>query len=42
MAEVERFARLIEVSSGADITSLSDYVADKVDRVLNAAIEAQP
>jgi len=39
-AEVERLARLIEVSGGADITSLSDYVAEKVDRVLNEAIEA--
>ena len=39
-AEVERFARLIDLTSGTDITSLSDYVADKVDRVLNAAIEA--
>lgn len=39
-ADVERFARLIEVSGGADITSLSDYVAEKVDRVLNEAIEA--
>ena len=39
-AEVDRFARLIEVSGGADITSLSDYVAEKVDRVLNEAIEA--
>lgn len=41
-AEVERFARLIELSGGNDITSLSDYVADKVDQVLNAAIEALP
>jgi hypothetical protein len=40
VAEVERFARLIEVSAGGDITSLSDYVAEKVDRVLNEAIEA--
>ncbi|AQA25991.1 hypothetical protein BTZ20_2856 [Rhodococcus sp. MTM3W5.2] len=39
-AEVERFAKLIELTSGTDITSLSDYVADKVDRVLNTAIEA--
>lgn len=39
-ADVERFARLIEISGGADITSLSDYVAEKVDRVLNEAIEA--
>ena len=39
-AEVERFAQLIEVTSGSDITSLSDYVADKVDRVLNDAIKA--
>ena len=41
-AEVERFAKLIDLTSGTDITSLSDYVADKVDRVLNAAIEALP
>jgi hypothetical protein len=41
-AEAERFARLIELTSGADITSLSDYVADKVDRVLTAAIEELP
>jgi hypothetical protein len=39
-ADVARFARLIEISGGADITSLSDYVAEKVDRVLNEAIEA--
>jgi Trypsin-like peptidase domain len=39
-AEVERFARLVLSSGGADITSLSDYVADKVDSVLNAVIEA--
>jgi Trypsin-like peptidase domain len=40
VAEVDRFAMLIELTCGADITSLSDYVADKVDRVLNTAIEA--
>ena len=39
-AEVERFSRLVELTSGRDITSLSDYVADKVDSVLKAAIEA--
>lgn len=41
LAEVERFARLIERSSDGDITSLSDYVADKVDSVLDAEIEAR-
>ncbi|MGD9525715.1 MAG: serine protease [Dehalococcoidia bacterium] len=41
-AEAHRLARLIEVSGGADIISLSDYVAEKVDRVLNEAIEASP
>jgi Trypsin-like peptidase domain len=40
VAEVDRFAMLIELTCGTDITSLSDYVADKVDRVLNIAIEA--
>ncbi len=41
-AEVERFARLVELTCGSDITSLSDYVADKVDRVLESAIEGVP
>ena len=42
-AEVERFARADRVSrAGPTSRSLSDYVADKVDRVLNAAIEALP
>jgi hypothetical protein len=38
-SEADRFAKLIELTGGADITALSDYVADKVDRVLNTAIE---
>jgi len=39
-AEVERFAQLVDLTCGADIAALSDYVADKVDRVLNDAIGA--
>lgn len=39
-AEVERFAQLVNLTCGSDISSLSDYVADKVDRVLNDAIQA--
>lgn len=41
-AEVERFAQLVNLTCGADISALSDYVADKVDRVLNDAIQAVP
>lgn len=40
-AEVNRLAELIWQTSGADITALSDYVADKVDRVLDMEIEEQ-
>jgi hypothetical protein len=39
-AEVDRFAKLIAFSSKMDISSLSDFVADKVDRVLNTGTEA--
>lgn len=38
--EVQRFAQLVNLTCGSDISSLSDYVADKVDRVLNDAIQA--
>ena len=41
-AEVDRFARLIAFSSRMDIASLSDFVADKVDRVLDTGTEATP
>ena len=41
-AEVDRFAQLVNLTCGADISALSDYVADKVDRVLNDAIQAVP
>ncbi|CAH0137310.1 hypothetical protein SRABI26_00385 [Arthrobacter sp. Bi26] len=36
-AEVDRLSALIMLTGGSDITSLSDYVADKVDRVLKDA-----
>jgi hypothetical protein len=38
--EVVRFAKLVEVTIGTEITKLSDFVADKVDRALQFAIEA--
>jgi glyoxylase-like metal-dependent hydrolase (beta-lactamase superfamily II) len=38
-AEVERFAKLVDVTCGEEIASLSDFVADKVDRVLNEGDE---
>lgn len=40
-AEVERIAELINLTAGMEIQPLSDYIADKVDRVINKAIEAR-
>lgn len=37
--EINRLTRLIMLSGGASIATLSDYVADKVDRMLDSALE---
>jgi hypothetical protein len=38
-AEVDRLSELIMLTAGPDITLLSDYIAEKVDRVLSRAFE---
>jgi hypothetical protein len=41
-AEAARIARLIQLTAGDDIASLSDYVADKVDRALSDGVGVLP